>query len=131
MGTYSQLLINKQPVTARSPQPSSPSAKQLENAQPADDVASNIAILQASNIAIFQFNKEDFAALQESAYKPQTFRLSEAEVEWLKDTAYQLSKELKQGRVSQVDILRISIRLFNNLMATNKANILEVLERLK
>lgn len=131
MGTYSQLIQNKKPTPPTMIEVYSPQSVSPEPSQTKDDVASNIAIQQASNIAILQFDEADIAALQESTYKPQTFRLSESEVEWLKDTAYRLSKELKRGRVNQVDILRVSLRLFNNMLATNKADLIEAFEKMK
>lgn len=131
MGTYSQLLQNKKPpaspVVEVYPSQDAPS----ETDPPPDDIASNIAIQQASNIAILPFDEADIAALQESTYKPQTFRFSESEVEWLKDTAYRLSKELKRGRVNQVDILRVSLRLFKRLLAADKAGLLQTIEKMK
>lgn len=132
MGTYSQLLQNKKPpaspaveVYPARPEPSEPVQETGNN------MASNIAIQQASNIAVLQFSEADIAALQESTYKPQTFRFSEEEIEWLKDTAYQLSKASKRGRVNQVDILRVSLLLFRNLLATDKTGLLAVIEKMK
>ncbi len=85
----------------------------------------------ASNIAILQLNNEDIEDLKEPSYQPQTYRLSEREIEWIKDTAYRLSKEIRRGKVSQVDILRVAIKLFENLLATNKAELIEILEKIK
>ena len=139
MGTYSQLLQNRKPPVPAEVEVYSPQSAPPKDTPTGNDVASNIAVQQASNIAIQQatniarwpLGEEDIAALQESTYKPQTFRLSESEVEWLKDTAYRLSKELKRGRVNQVDILRVGLRLFNNLLATNKAGLIKTLEEMK
>ena len=85
----------------------------------------------ASNIAILQLTNEDIEDLKEPSYQPQTYRLSEREIEWIKDTAYRLSKEIRRGKVSQVDILRIAIKLFENSLATNKADLIEILEKIK
>jgi hypothetical protein len=85
----------------------------------------------ASNIAILQFTDDEIKELREPAYKAQTFRLTTKETEWVKDTAYRLSKEIKRGKVSQADILRISFRLFDNLLAINKAELIKILERIK
>jgi hypothetical protein len=74
---------------------------------------------------------EDIAALREPAYQAQTFRLTQEEIEWVKDAAYQLSKEMRRRKVSQADILRISLKLFERLLATQKAELLAVLERIK
>lgn len=85
----------------------------------------------ASNITILQFTDEEIEELREPAYKAQTFRLTENETEWVKDTSYRLSKEIKRGKVSQADILRISFKLFDNFLALNKAELIKILERIK
>ena len=85
----------------------------------------------ASNITILQFTDEEIEELREPAYKAQTFRLTENETEWVKDTSYRLSKEIKRGKVSQADILRISFKLFDNILALNKAELIKILERIK
>lgn len=84
-----------------------------------------------SNITILQFTDDEIEELRELAYKAQTFRLTEREIEWVKDTAYHLSKEIKRGKVSQADILRISFKLFANFLAINKADLIKILERIK
>ena len=89
--------------------------------------ASNIT----SNITILQFNDDEIEELREPAYQAQTFRLTEREIEWVKDTAYRLSKEIKRGKVSQADILRISFKLFENYLEINKADLIKILERIK
>ena len=91
----------------------------------------NIDSNTASNIAILHFDEADIDNLREAAYKPQTYRLSDREVEWVKDTAFKLSKEIKRGRVSQVDILRIGLKLFDNALSINKAEILEIIQSMK
>ncbi len=84
-----------------------------------------------SNITIFQFTDDEIEELREPAYKAQTFRLTEREIEWVKDTSYHLSKEIKRGKVSQADVLRISFKLFANLLEINKAILIKILERIK
>jgi len=84
-----------------------------------------------SNITILQFTDDEIEELREPAYKAQTFRLTERETEWVKDTSYHLSKEIKRGKVSQADILRISFKLFANFLAINKAALIKILERIK
>ena len=84
-----------------------------------------------SNITILQFTNDEIEELREPAYKAQTFRLTERETEWVKDTAYHLSKEIKRGKVSQADILRISFKLFANLLEINKASLIKILKRIK
>ena len=85
----------------------------------------------ASNITILQFTDDEIEELREPAYKAQTFRLTERETEWVKDTSYRLSKEIKRGKVSQADILRISFKLFASYLETNKADLIKILERIK
>lgn len=85
----------------------------------------------ASNITILQFTDDEIEELREPAYKAQTFRLTEREIEWVKDTSYHLSKEIKRGKVSQADVLRISFKLFANLLEINKAILIKILERIK
>ena len=85
----------------------------------------------ASNITILQFTDDEIEELREPAYQAQTFRLTEREIEWVKDTAYRLSKEIKRGKVSQADVLRISFKLFENFLEINKADLIKILERIK
>lgn len=85
----------------------------------------------ACNIAILQLTDDEIDGLKEPAFKAQTFRFTDREIEWLKDMAYRLSKEIKRGKVSQVDIVRISFKLFENLLESNKADLLKILERMK
>ena len=87
--------------------------------------------LQAIDRGILALDERDIEELREPAYQAQTFRLTEAEVQWLKDTAYRLSKELRRGKAAQADILRISLRLFQNLLVSNKADLLSILKAIK
>lgn len=91
----------------------------------------NITSNMTSNITILQFTDDEIEELREPAYMAQTFRLTEREIEWVKDTAYRLSKEIKRGKVSQADVLRVSFRLFENLLEINKADLIKILERIK
>ena len=91
----------------------------------------NMTSKLASNIAILQFTDAEIDELKEPAFKAQTFRFTDREIEWLKDNSYRLSKEIKRGKVSQVDIIRISFKLFENLLASNKADLLKIFERIK
>ena len=107
------------------------------------DVASNTATVQpsntatqqhdniASNFAILQLNEDDIDSLRQGTYQPQTFRLREEEIEWLRDQSYQLSKEMKRGKVTQVDILRLGLRICYKLMKTNKNDLVKVLKEMK
>jgi len=92
---------------------------------------SNITSNMTSNITILQFTDDEIEELREPAYMAQTFRLTEREIEWVKDTAYRLSKEIKRGKVSQADVLRIAFKLFENLLEINKADLIKILERIK
>ena len=135
MGTYSQLLKKPQPPV----QPSAPAAPkpqvQAEKPQVASMLArkkdSKLASKNASILAISPFTNEDIIALRQSTYNQLNVRGTETEVEWLKDVAYQLSKELKTGRVNQQDVIRVGMRLFEKFMATNKAELIRILEDLK
>lgn len=85
-----------------------------------------------SNMTILQLLRDsDIADLREPAYQAQTFRLTQEEIEWVKDTAYTLSKEMKRRKISQADVLRLSLKLFDRLLATQKAELLAILERIK
>jgi len=135
MGTYSQLLKKPQPPV----QPQAPAAPkpqvQAEEPQVASMLArkkdSKLASKNASMLAISPFTNEDIIALRQSTYNQLNVRGTETEVEWLKDVAYQLSKELKTGRVNQQDVIRVGMRLFEKFMATNKAELIRILEDLK
>ena len=132
MGTYSQLLKKPQPPV----KPSAPAAPkpqvQAEEPQVASMLArkkdSKLASKNASMLAISPFTNEDMIALRQSTYNQLNVRGTETEAEWLKDVAYQLSKEVKRGRVNQGDIIRVGLRLFQTLMDTNKAELIKILE---
>jgi len=96
-----------------------------------DNKVNNMTSNITSNMTILQFNEDEIEELKEPAYMAQTFRLTEREIEWVKDTAYRLSKEIKRGKVSQADILRIAFKLFENLLEINKAELIKILERIK
>jgi Rad3-related DNA helicase len=106
-------------------------AQLLTEIKQASKQESNIASNIAGNITILQFTDDEIEKLREPAYKAQTFRLTEREVDWVKDTSYRLSKEIKRGKVSQADILRISFKLFSSLLATNKGDLIKILQQIK
>ncbi len=116
----------KPPVAEKQTLPT-PTKKQIKTIKKESKQYDNIA----SNITILQFTDEEIEGLREPTYKAQTFRLTEKDSEWIKDTAYRLSKEIKRGKVSQADILKISFRLFENLLAIKKADLIKILERIK
>ena len=97
----------------------------------ANKQVSNTASKHACNIAILQFDESDIKQLREVAYSNQSYRLTRQEVEWIKDTAYRLSKEMERGKVSQVDIIRVAIKLFEIVLSEHKANLLKILIRMK
>jgi hypothetical protein len=105
-------------------------AKMIKNKKEVNRV-NNVTSNMTSNITILQFNDDEIEELREPAYMAQTFRLTRREIEWVKDTAYRLSKEIKRGKVSQADILRIAFKLFANLLEINKADLIKILERIK
>jgi len=132
MGTYSQLLKKPQ-FSEKQERPLSPESQTKKTANAsmlASKKDSNIASKKASMLAISQFNEEDIAILRQSTYKQLNVRGTENEAEWLKDTAYQLSKAVKRGRVDQADIIRIGLRLFQKFLEGNKAKLVEVLEEM-
>ena len=92
-----------------------------------DNESSNIR----SNITLLQLSDEQIDELRDPTNDVQTFRLTEKDKEWVKDTAYLLSKEIRRGSVSQTDILRLSFLLFEKLLETNRAEIIKIIERIK
>jgi hypothetical protein len=84
-----------------------------------------------SNITILQLTDAQIDELRDPTNDVQTFRLTEKDKEWVKDTSYLLSKEIRRGSVSQTDILRLSFVLFEKLLKTNKPEIIKLIERIK
>jgi hypothetical protein len=84
-----------------------------------------------SNITILQLNDTEIDELRDPTNDVQTFRLTEKDKEWVKDTSYLLSKEIRRGSVSQTDILRLAFVLFEKLLETNKPEIIKLIERIK
>ena len=131
MGTYSELVKTSQPSTEKKrdkraiQKPGQRVVKQTR--KQADKKAS----MHASHMTILQFTDEEVADLKRPAYQAQTFRLTREDIEWFKDTTYRLSKELERGKVAQADILRISIKVFQNLLAAHKSALVELLRRIK
>ena len=91
----------------------------------------NKALNIASNITILQLDDKEIDELRDPTNDVQTFRLTAKDKDWAKDTAYQLSKEIRRGSVSQTDILRLSFVLFEKLLETNRSEIIKILERIK
>jgi hypothetical protein len=84
-----------------------------------------------SNITILQLSDKQIDELRDPTNDVQTFRLTEKDKEWVKDTSYLLSKEIRRGSVSQTDILRLSFVFFEKLLKTNKPEIIKLIERIK
>jgi len=104
------------------------SAKKESNEE--ENITSNIT----SNIALVYFltlSDKQIDELRDPSNDVQTFRLTEKDKEWVKDTAYMLSKEIRRGSVSQTDILRLSFLLFDKLLKTNKPEIIRIFEKIK
>jgi hypothetical protein len=84
-----------------------------------------------SNITILQLDSQEIDALRDPTNDIQTFRLTAKDKDWIKDTSYLLSKEIRRGSVSQTDILRLSFVLFEKLLETYRAEIIKIIERIK
>ena len=84
-----------------------------------------------SNITILQFTDKDIEGLRKLAEKPQTYRLTHKDVEYVKDMSYKLSKESKRGKIGQGDILRIALVLFDKFITSNKNDLKIILEKIK
>lgn len=91
------------------------------------DTTNNIT----SNITLLQITQRDIDELRELAEKPQTYRLTHKNIEYIKDMAYTLSKQSKRGKIGQGDILRIALLLFDKFITSNKADLKIILERIK
>ena len=76
-----------------------------------------------------QLSDKQIDELRDPTNDVQTFRLTEKDKEWVKDTSYLLSKEIRRGSVSQTDILRLSFVLFEKLLKTNKPEIIRIFEK--
>ena len=129
MGIYDKLVSGHQ--EPKEPKPKKEARPRKKGELPEVNIANKQADNLASNIAILQFDEVDIEALREAAYKAQTYRLTDREIDWIKDAAYRLSKEVKRGKVTQVDILRVGIKLFERLLTINKAGVIKLLEQIK
>lgn len=118
-GSFAKLMAQPHPRENSTPKKESKKLYKKER-----NITSNIAILQL-------FSDKDIEELREPAYMAQTYRLRERDIEWIKDTAHSLSKEFKRRKVSQTDILRISFKLFENLLETNKEELKALLDKIK
>jgi hypothetical protein len=139
MGMFSELKKieeEKNKGVAHVPSPDSPPLRAQKKAQktvrkPQNKKEENKASNMVSNITILQFNETEIDELRDPTNDVQTFRLTAKDKDWVKDTSYLLSKEIRRGSVSQTDILRLSFILFEKLLKTNKPEIIKIIERIK
>jgi hypothetical protein len=124
-GTFSKLM-GRAPKTEQTKQAENKISNKVDNKSinKVSNITSNITILQS-------FSSKDIEELREPAYMSQTFRLRDQDIEWVKDTAHVLSKEFKRRKISQTDIVRISFKLFDKLLKSNKENLKELLDKIK
>lgn len=102
--------------------------RQSSKTKDAADITGNIT----SNITILPFlDTSDIEDLKEPATQVQSFRLTDANKEWLQEVAYRINKETKRGKVTQADVLRIAIKFFEKLYTLNKSEIKELLAKIK
>ena len=100
-------------------------------AKPPVSLSNQQAAQADAGTAPLPLSDDDIEALREPAYKAQTFRLTQTEIDWIRDTAYRLSKEIRRGKVAQADVLRIALKLFADMLASKKGDLLAILERIK
>jgi hypothetical protein len=113
----------EQTLTPPKLKPETKRPKMSERPMLAVEQASNTESKDAANIAILQLSKSDIDELRATAYKNQTFRFSEDELNWLKDRSYGLSRALGR-KVGQNDLLRLALRVFRKVVG-NKQELLE------
>lgn len=123
-GSFSKLMAPAEQRNRAEPIDQSEGKTSKKSNKKESNITSNITILQL-------FNAQDIEDLREPAYMAQTYRLREQDVAWVKDTAHSLSKELKRRKISQTDIVRISFKLFEKLLKTNKELLKELFNKIK
>jgi len=84
-----------------------------------------------SNITILQITEKDIEDLRDPAEKVQSYRLNPRDIEYIRDIAYELSKESKRGKIGQGDILRIALVLFDKFITADKKEVKKILEKIK
>ena len=119
----------EQPIPAKSTRIQQRESKQTSKQD--SNIASKQASLMTSHMTILQFTEADYETLREPAYKSQTFRLSQEDVYWFRDTAHELDKKVRRGKVTQADILKLCKKIFEKLLISNKRGLLEILKRFK
>jgi hypothetical protein len=124
-------VAKQSPIKGRSSRERKGAHTRMKANRLASKQANKQASLQASNTPFLLLDDADVAHLKEAAIMTATYRFAERELEWIRDTAHRLSKEIQQGKVTQVDIVRVAIKLMENALATNKADLLKIFERMK
>lgn len=61
----------------------------------------------------------------------QTFRMAAADVQWLKDTAFELSKQVGRRKATQADIVHVALKLFARAAQEHPAEVIDVLKVIK
>ena len=138
MGLYTELLEGQQGTSEK---PNKTTTKQKEKGQSVkkgsaasdkvNSTASSTAVNTANSTAIHIFDEADYDDLKAKTYLPRTFKMSDRDAEWLEDTAYRLSKEVRPRRVFQVDIVRLGMKLFENLLSVDKQQLLKILKEIR
>ena len=129
-GTYSKLR-NLSKSQSPTPRKSSPKKLTPKKSTISRQQASNTAINIASNTAIVQLSTEDIEQLKEIGYKARTYRLTDKEAKWVKDTAHLLDDDIKRGEISRVDLIRLGIKLVERLLLIDKKALIKILEAIK
>lgn len=101
--------------------------KQTETQKKKTPESTKAATLDETNIAILQLSKTDIGELRATAFKNQTFRFSEDELNWLRDRSYGLTRALGR-KVGQNDLLRLSLKVFRKLIADKQEVLEEILD---
>jgi hypothetical protein len=78
------------------------------------------------NITLLQ---SDIDALRRETNTVQTYRIHKSDAAFVKDAAHELSKELGKRKVSQADILGLSLRLFSKMLQENREGVKRLLEK--
>src|SRR5436305_1648270 len=88
-----------------------------------DNITRNITSNTTDNITrsitlLEMIDDADIDELREPATQVQSFRLTDKNKEWLQEITYRLNKEVKRGRITQADILRLAFKFFEKIHST-------------
>ena len=97
----------------------------------ADNTPDSTASSTEVQPSLFPFSSDDLDDLKRKGYLPRTFKLSERDADWLEETVYRLSKDLKPRKAFQVDVVRIGMKLFEKVLSSDKKQLLKILEELR